>query len=243
MPHSATDWSSLLLYGVLDAAACDDEDLHAALAHPGVQEAPLSLLSCGPLSVLVSPVDDPAALEQPDVDEVLAYKDAIEVAYEVRPLLPLRFGTQAQTPEAARRLVRDRAKACKQQLAYLEGRVEMGVRLQLSSPPESPPQEADSDAASGTAYLQARKETYARTQRPLREGLQAYREALDELWVDASHDEPGPDERVLSGAFLVPRRDVDAFVGRAEAVEGPPEVRESKIVGPWAPFSFASLAL
>jgi hypothetical protein len=243
MPSSSTESSSLLLYGVLDAAACEDEALHAPLDHPGVQGASLSLLSCGPLSVLVSPVDDPAALEQPDVDEVLAYKEAVDNVYETRPLLPLRFGTQAQTSEEARRLVRDRADACKQQLGYLKGRVEMGIRLELSPSDASALPEADSGAASGTAYLQSRKETYARTQRPLREGLRAYREALDELWVDASYDEPGLEETVLSIAFLVPRRDADAFVRRAETVERPAEVNDVEVVGPWAPFTFASLTL
>lgn len=240
MSDSSPNPRPVLLYAVLGAAACDDAALHAALDRTGVQEAPLSLLPCGSLSVLASPVPDPDVLRQPDVDQVLAYKEVIEVGYEVRPLLPLRFGTRAESPEAACRLVRNRAEACQKQLAYLEGRVEMGIRLQGSPAADSSPPERDGTvAASGTAYLQARQQAYARTQRPLHRGRQAYSNALEDLCVDVSYDEPDPDDRVLSIAFLVPRRHVDLFRRRATDVEPPSGIQDAQVVGPWPPFTFA----
>ena len=236
-----SDETPLLLYGVLGADAAADEVLQAAIDEHGRQDASLTLLPCGALAVLTSPLHDPSALRRPDVDTVLAYKEAIDAAYAARPLVPLRFGTRVASPQEARTLIGERAEACKNHLRRFDGRVEMGLRLTIDAEQVPTPNSEAREAASGTAYLQARKRHHDRTRRPLREALKSYRAAVAPLIVEETADERAGDN-VLSAAFLVPRTSADAFRRRAAAVEAS-ALDESQVVGPWAPFTFASLTL
>ena len=239
MPDVPTD-SPVLLYGILASEARENAALKAVLNGSGVRDAPLMLLPCGPLAVLASPLADRSALRQPDVDTVLAYKETIDAAYEARPLVPLRFGTWAQSPDGARTLITERAAACEKQLDKLAGRVEMGLRVTLEQPVAGSAAEA-TDASSGTAYLQARKEQREQTQAPLRRACKHYRDALDALVVDTAVHEPGTDDPVASLAFLVPRPNIEAVEEQAEKMV--PDAVNVQVIGPWAPFTFASLSL
>lgn len=232
---------SVLLYGIFAAGAAEDTAVQSALEDTGVHGAPLTLLSCPNLAVLVSPLRTPDALATPDVDTVLTYKETVDAAYDARPLVPLRFGTWTDTPEAARALVTERADACRARLDELGGHVEMGIRLTLDADPQ-PDSTADAaDAPSGTAYLRARKQRHDRVRRPLDETLKRYREALASR-IAADSTTNRSDEGTASAAFLVPRPDAEAFARRASQVEPAAGVK-AQVVGPWAPFSFASLSL
>jgi hypothetical protein len=235
------DEPSLLLYGVLGADAAADEALQAAIDGRGLQGAPFTLLPCGALAVLASPLRDPSVLRRPDVDTVLAYKEAIDAAHAARPLVPLRFGTRVASPAEARTLIGERAEACRNHLRRFDGRVEMGLRLTIDAEQAPTPNSEARDAASGTAYLEARKRHHDRTRRPLREALMSYRAAVASLVVEETVDERAGDN-ALSAAFLVPRTSAAAFRRRAAAVQTS-ALDESQVVGPWAPFTFASLTL
>jgi hypothetical protein len=240
MSDAPTD-SPVLLYGILASEAGMDAALQAVLERSGVRGAPLTLLSCGPLAALASPFEDRSALRQPDVDTVLTYKETIDAAYEARTLIPLRFGTWANTPGEARSLLTERAAACREQLDALEGHVEMGLRLTLNTEYQSGPPSEDADAPSGTAYLRARKQRYDRVRRPLDETLKQYRKVLaSRVAADSTTDRS--DDETASAAFLVPRSETETFVQCASEVE-PEAGVEAQVVGPWAPFSFASLSL
>lgn len=228
--------SAVLLYGVLAAGTGDP--FQEVLRRPGVRGRRLTLLPCDSLALLASPIEDPSALRRADVDTVLAYKDIVEAAYAARTLVPLRFGTWADTPADARALVRERATACRKQLDRLDGRVEMGLRLTLAPEQATDQTGSAQETSSGRAYLQARKEQRARGQAPLR----PFREVLSPLVVDSAMDRATPEDGVVSVAFLVPRQNVDAFSRRASEVQ-PPSVQTVQVVGPWAPFSFATLSI
>ena len=232
--------SPLLLYGILASEAGSDVALQAVLEGNGVHGASLTLLSCGPLAVLASPLADRAALRQPDVDTVLTYKETIDAAYEACTLVPLRFGTWAESPDEARALITERATACEAQLDHLAGRVEMGLRLTLDDPVSGT--EADAGkASSGTAYLQARKTQREQAQAPLRRARQHYHDALASLVVDTAVEQHATDETVTSIAVLVSRSNVEAVQQRVAQVKA--EAVEAQVVGPGAPFTFASLSL
>lgn len=234
------DESPLLLYGVLPADAAD-EALRAAVDEDGDRGAALTLLPCGSLAVLASPLRDPSVLRRPDVDTVLAYKRTIDAAYAARPLVPLRFGTRAASPAEACALVEERAEACREHLRRFDGRVEMGLRLTLDAAQAPSPSSEARNAASGAAYLRARKEHHDRRRRPLRGALEQCRAAVAPLVVEEATDER-PGDNALSAAFLVPRSSVEAFRRRVAAVEAP-AIEPPQVVGPWAPFTFASLPL
>jgi hypothetical protein len=242
MSNASLTGSPVLLYGILAAEAEKDEAFEEVLRQPGIQGAPLNLLSCDSLAVLASSVEDPSALRRADVDTVLAYKEIIEATYAARTLVPLRFGTWTSTPAHARVLVQERAAACREQLDRLAGRVEMGLRLILAPESDSEETEEALGTSSGTAYLQARKEARARGQALRRRALRPYRDALSSLAADSTVDHPASEERVVSVAFLVPRQHVEVFTRRAFRVQ-PPSVQDTQVVGPWAPFTFASLSL
>jgi hypothetical protein len=231
---------SILLYGVVGAEARAEETLESVLGRSGVHDQPLSLLPCGPLALLVSPVESAGALERPAPATVLAYKDVVEAAYAARPLVPLRFGTTAANRDAARSLVRDRADALRAQLDRFEGRVEIGVRLELAPPAQSPPDPA-AEAASGRAYLEARRDERRGAAGTVDSLLAAYRSALGSACVDATGERKAASTSpVVSLAFLVPRDRASALQDRL-ANPSPDAVREAHVVGPWAPYSFAAL--
>lgn len=237
MPDASTD-SSVLLYGILASEAGEDASLQAVVEEPGVHEAPLTLLPFGSLAALASPLSDRSVLRQPEVDTLLTYKETIDAAYEACTVVPFRFGTWADSREEARSLVTERARAYRVQLERFEGRVEIGLRLTLDA--EREPAAKTRDSMSGAAYLRVRRRQYDRTQKPLSEAFQEYREAVTSLVVDSTVE--WPDKETLSAAFLVPRKEVETFARTVSEVRTT-AVDDVQIVGPCAPFSFASLPL
>jgi hypothetical protein len=227
-----SDDRPLLLYGILAAGEPDPVSGGA-----GVHGAPLALHECGDLAVLASPLSDPDVVTHPDVDTVLRYKEIIDAAYETRTLVPLRFGTRVRSPAAACALLAERAEACRAHLDRFEGRVEMGLRLTHRTADEASGEARE--ATSGTAYLRARKRQHDRIRAPLADALRRYREATAPQVVEAAADER-PEGGTLSAAFLVPRSSVEPFRRRVAEATAPAGI-DTQVVGPWAPFTFASL--
>lgn len=240
---SLPDDTPVLLYALLSAGTEGGEALQTVLDRPGAFDQPLTLLRADGIAALASPLPSSAPLRRPAPETVLAYKKTIDAAHEGRTVVPLRFGTQADGPAGARELLRSRAEAIRRQLARLDGRTEMGVRLTLGSNATVPDEAATNPSAeSGTAYLRARKAHYERAEAPLRAAVQAYRDALADEFIDSIHTvDPESEPPTASLAVLVARSAVDAVRRRVGevAIEA---VETAEVVGPWAPFSFASLS-
>lgn len=237
MPDS--DPSAFLLYGV--CAAEGPKDLVPFLQRQaGVQEAPLLLVEGDALSVVVSPVSPPS-LQPPDPAAALTYRSVVDAVHAHRAIVPLRFGTTVPTKEKARGLLARHRDAVGVHLERFEGRVEVGVRLEVDpsfgASEEPPVQEGDS----GRAYLEARRDERRRTADRIDTLFTAYRTAVGTACVDATAewtDESDPP--VVSLAFLVPRSQEEPIRDRLSTVS-PAEVDEAYVVGPWAPYSFAEL--
>jgi hypothetical protein len=236
MPDAPLFDGATLLYGVCGAPSRARTALQPVLRAEDEAEGPLAVLDCGPLSALAAGIDEPARLRRPDTSTVLRYQQVVEAGYRACTMVPLRFGTWTETPGAARALVSDRAAALRAQLERFEGRVEIGVRVRLRS--TAGPDDRAEAAASGRAYLEARKRERQRASATLRTLRRRYREAVGPACVAATDD--GDADSPVSLAFLVPRAEAAAAIDRLTAVETA-AVEEQTVVGPWAPFSFASL--
>lgn len=228
----------LLLYGILDADAPTDDRLAEVLRRTGVQEQPLRLMDAGGVSVLASPVVDLGALRAPDVTAALTHKDVVDAAFAVRTVVPLRFGTVVDDPEALPEALA--GTPYREQLTRLEGRAEMGVRLTLA--PEGADRSAVPDVPyrqdrPGTAYLLARQQKHERRKRRQRQAVRPYRDALARLAEASRSSSARGDDDTVSLAFLIPRNHTGAFHDAASRVTAP-GVQSADIVGPWAPYSF-----
>lgn len=229
--------STILLYGVCraDSQTAVDEALHSC---PGVQDAPLTLVRSGALAAIVSPVDR-SLLRSPSTDTVLAYHDVIESAYATAPVVPFRFGTQAASSEEVQALVARHRAPLTAHLTRFEGQVEMGVRLELTET-ASAPASSSVDAASGRAYLEARRDARAKATATLDDLIDVYRTAVGAASADTTCDRRDDDARVVSLAFLVSEAQAAAVRDRL-ANASPDGVAEAHVVGPWAPYSFVDL--
>lgn len=165
--------------------------------------------------------------------------------------LPIRYGTGCFASEAdAREALRTRSESLRESLARVEGRVEMGVRMEWTPPEPAPePSRGSGETGVGTeappggrAYLEARRAELERAG-SLRAAAGA---ALDRLEQELALEGvpavrtvlPRPDVAGLL-AHLVLRSEVQRYnecVTRA--ARAMPEYRLT-VSGPWAPYSFS----
>ena len=126
--------------------------------------------------------------------------------------------------------------------AHLErfrDRVEVGVRLRLSSVESDTPPDPG-QAVSGRAYLEARRDERPRRMARDEAVITRYRTAVEPACVDWEWERRETDEGcVLSLVFLVSQSEADAALERLQAAESS-HVREAHVVGPWAPHSFVT---
>jgi hypothetical protein len=231
----------LLLYGILDAAARSGAAVASVLdRRSGVGDVSLELLEAEPFSVLAASIS-PDLVRRPDEATLLAYRDTIDAVHAAQTIVPLRFGTTMDARTEIQPLLAPNRDALRAHLERFEDRVEVGVRLQLADSPATDPAPDPAQAASGRAYLEARRDERAHRADREEAVVTAYRTAIEAAWVDGVRDRKETDDgSVLSAAFLVPRSRADAVCRRLEAVESK-HVREAHVVGPWAPYSFVRL--
>lgn len=230
----------LFLYGLLDEEALTDDTLQATLATTGVHNQPVHLIGSQGLTVLGSPLPRRTALRASDADEA-AYRAVIDAAFQVRTVLPLRFGTIADTRDAVDTLLRRMADTYRVRLRHLDGHAEMGVRMTLPDTVVQPAIDLGGPAyradRPGTAYLLARQRKSDQDAARRRHAARPYRDRLDPLAVETHIARSPGDDPTVALAFLVRRDAVDAFRAAAQQVRSP-GVRDVEVVGPGAPYSF-----
>jgi hypothetical protein len=144
-------------------------------------------------------------------------------------VLPLRFGTMLAGEAALREVLDARHDALAEGLERVRGRVELSVRVL-----GEPPREASRAEVSGRAYLMARREAHHRSERAAGE----VHEPLAALSRDARLRAPAPPPAILAAAYLVDRREVDAFKARVVALAAARDDLSIVGTGPWPPYSF-----
>ncbi|MFD9206036.1 GvpL/GvpF family gas vesicle protein [Streptomyces sioyaensis] len=236
----------------------------------GLDNGPLRTVTCGELSALVSSVPADAYSEEgmrarlEDLSELEAvartHHAVIEAAYATTTVLPMRLATVYLDDARVRSMLHERRADFGELLTWLQGHVELGVKVYAdpreaaAAPPAPTPAPARGSASasvgSGRAYLQQR-----RAQR--RHHRDAYRAAgavagavpdrVSALARARVAHRPqqgdlasGPGENISNEAYLVPAERTGQFhqalTGLADDVPGV----HVEITGPWAPYSFAT---
>jgi hypothetical protein len=190
-------------------------ELVAVTDDPTPPEPPLRAVPCDGVSVLCAPARE----GEPDAEALWEREALLERLMEDRDLLPVRFGTVVADERAAAEAISPRSDELARALERVRGAVELSVRAVENEP--------GGQAASGSEYLEGRIAGERRA-RAVHEPLAAI--ARDSAVLD------GPE--ALRAAYLVDRREVDAFVERFRGLQR--EHRELSVVctGPWPPYSF-----
>lgn len=216
----------------------------------GLAGRPVRLIEAAGIGAWIS--DTPAL--PPTPERLRDHDRVVRAALRTATPLPIRYGTGCFATESdARDALRARSDELRESLARVEGRLEMGVRLEWTRPePSSEPRnepsgrspgEGDVDQPSGgRAYLEAR-----RREIELRDaGRAAAAAALDRLERELDLEGvptvrtllPSPGVAGLL-AHLVLRSEAQRYnecVTRA--ARAMPEYRLT-VSGPWAPYSFS----
>ncbi|MFI1741774.1 GvpL/GvpF family gas vesicle protein [Streptomyces sioyaensis] len=232
----------------------------------GLDDGPLRTVTCGELSALVSSVPAGAYSEEgmrarlEDLSELAAvartHHAVIEAAYATTTVLPMRLATVYLDDARVRSMLHERRADFGELLTWLEGHVELGVKVYadpreaVAAPPVPAPASTPAPVSPGRAYLQQR-----RAQR--RHNRDAYRAAgavagavpdrVSALARARVAHRPqqgelasGPGENISNEAYLVPAERTGQFhqalTGLADDVPGV----HVEITGPWAPYSFAT---
>lgn len=192
----------MLLYAVTDAG------LEAASGE-GLENRPLRTVGCGGLRAIVSDVD---AAPPADAQMLWAYEGVVTRLMDSAAVLPVRFGTTAQSDGEITAMLAAREGELARALERVRGAVEFAVHVEPGAP--EAPQDAEKP---GTAYMR---------------GLLARDERRRELESRAGELVRARARRSASSfAYLVDRERADRFENLAGGLG-------LSITGPWPPYSF-----
>ena len=195
---------------------------------PGLQGAALERRTVDGLDLVVSE-HEVTTLDATE-EAVLAHARVVAALVgRSAALLPARFGRGFRDEDALRDAIRGRAASLREALAQVRGCVELGVRVLREEPAPSPA------PASGRAFMEAklaRQEESERLARELHEPLAALARASTRTVAQTPR-------LLLSGAYLVEPREVDAFRSRVVELEAAHPELSFVCTGPWPAYSFA----
>lgn len=196
----------------------------------GLHGAPLQRIDGGGLAAVVS---EHAVTPELDEELLWAHEQVVEELMSFATILPLRFGSSVERPEALVAMMEERREEFLAALERVRGAVEISVRAELPAPGVGDPA---SRAESGTAYLRERAERERRSKdaadlvhRPLA--------ALARRSLPPAHLR---DPRQFKAAYLVEEAGVEAFGGRVAELNADLEGIRVGCTGPWPPYSFVT---
>ncbi|MCT4353922.1 GvpL/GvpF family gas vesicle protein [Streptomyces sp. Je 1-79] len=231
----------------------------------GVDGHGVRLVAGGGLVALTSPVPgevfDEAALRAQLEDlarlEAIAraHHAVVDAAFAEAVVLPLRLATVYLDESRVADMLAHHRGRFTESLAWLDGHVELGVKVhadpEAMAPPAAAPRATTAGASSpGRAYLEQRRQRRRSTE-------DLYR-AAGAVAVDVTNVAQAlaratvvhrPQRGELSGrrgvnltnhAYLVPADDAERFRAEVGAVVGSAPGVEVEVTGPWAPYSFAA---
>jgi hypothetical protein len=207
-----------------------------SLAAAGLRGAPLRTIASGPVAAIYS---EHEIAPEPDEELLWAHEQIVEELMEGATILPMRFGSTVESPEALAALLKERQEEFVGSLERVRGAVELSVRAQL--PAAAGPEEGARPAwrsQPGTAYLLER----ARRQRCSEDAAQRIHRPLAAL-ARRSVPRAGAGERgAFKAAYLVDEESVEAFGERVGELNSALADTKVSCTGPWPPYSFVSEA-
>jgi Gas vesicle synthesis protein GvpL/GvpF len=198
-----------------------------AEAQRGLDGAPVRVLAEDGLAVAFS--RHRSVERRPSSDALWAHERVVEELMSHGAVLPLRFGTVLDGEDALRAALSARHDELSAGLGRIRGRVELGVRV-VARPEEEPPPRA----ASGREYILARRTAQRRAERLAAE----VHDPLASIAHDARVRRPPAGTAILTGAYLVDRRDVGEFRARVGRLAAGRDDVSIVCTGPWPPYSF-----
>ncbi len=183
---------------------------------------------------------------------------------ENESVIPFKFGTIFLSEERLNKFISDYSSSLSENFQRIEGREEWSVRIycdrkMMSQQIDRLSEEASSlekqiqSSLPGKAFLLRRKKTELienETDRLINQFGQEYYNKFKELSNLTSLNNILPEEltgrtekMILNAAFLVPKRNVESFMGKADSLLKKDDNLGFSIetTGPWPPFSFISL--
>lgn len=209
----------------------------------GIEGAAVSLVTDDELAVAVSRVSDAGCA--PNVAHATTYADVIAALSADRTVLPVRYGCLFPSRVQVREFMQTRRAEFAALLDELDGCVEMGVRVLLSSAgcPVRQRRRRTTEPGSGRAYLAARSAAYARRDAERQAGAAtaaAIRRTFNRLSVQSRAVPVVLGESLLvSMCFLIRREHIGAFRRRFRRLQEQGAYR-LLLSGPWAPYSFVA---
>lgn len=240
---------SVYVYGVTTASS-------GAPAVAGVEDAEVGIVEEGPLAALVSKVAGDALSA---AREVRAHWRVLEEASRDATVLPVRFGTVMEGPDAVReRLLAPNADRLAELLEQLDGRVQLSVKGEYreeelmrdvvrASPAIAQLRERLRDVPEAAGYydrIRLGELVAAEVARRSEADTALAEERLDPIAVDRREGPRTSTEAAFNLAYLVDRGRQDDF-GKAVAALGRElgDRVELRFVGPLPPYSFAEADL
>lgn len=238
------------LYAITDAVE------HPVCGDIGINGAAVYAVSQGPVAAVVSDVTDRRI--RPERKNLAAHHAVVKRLLEDTTVLPVAFGTIADSPQAVRDILKKNSNAFVEQLGRVRGKVEMGLRVAWDVPNifdyivnRHPELAALRDEVMGKQRGPSQEdkiELGRRFDRLLTQERERHTEAVVEVLaphcVDITQNQPREEREVMHLACLVNRDAQKGFEdGVFEAAKRFDNHFAFDFNGPWAPHHFVHVAL
>lgn len=227
----------LYVYGIVRATRFDDQ------LPDGHEDAPVFPLVSGGLAVAVSSLA--GSTVEVSAANVWRHEKVLGALMARHAVLPVRFGTiTTEAPELLSSVEKRRGQLLND-LERLDGKVEIALRISGKRKEiiaqRVAGQLGEQDITSGTAYLQARRQSLCgtdATRLSVQEIRRAIRNRLDPLSAEAVWHMDEPQVLPLRASYLVKRGDVARFAQAVDDIAAQSSDTRVTCTGPWAPYSF-----
>jgi gas vesicle protein GvpL/GvpF len=189
----------------------------------GLDDAPLEATEHDGIAGVFSQHDELEIKSDPEL--LWAHERVIDHLMEMAAVLPLRFGTVLEGPDALQAVLAKDASRFRLLLSRVRGCVELAVRVGLEAPP---PEVAEG----GADYM--RDKLAARRQET--EAADSVLAPLRPLARATAHRHAG--NATISESFLVPRSVIEPFAAEVRALQARNPGLSISCTGPWGPYSF-----
>lgn len=238
------------LYAIIDAVE------HPVCGDIGINGAAVYTISQGPVAAVVSDITEKRI--RPERKNLVAHHAVVKRLMEETTVLPVAFGTIANSPKAVREILKENSGTFVEQLDRVRGKVEMGLRVNWDVPnifeyfvnrhPELA-ELRDTVLGKQRGPSQEDKIELGRLfDRLLAQDRERHTEAVTDVLAphcaDIKENQPREEREVMHLACLVVRNAKKGFEdGVFEAAKRFDNSFAFDFNGPWAPHHFVDVAL
>jgi hypothetical protein len=202
----------------------------------GLRGAPLRAIASGPVAAIYS---EHGIAPEPDEELLWSHEQIVEELMEGSTILPMRFGSTVESPQALADWLKERREEFSASLKRVRGAVELSVRAQLPAAAEVDEKARPAwRSQPGTAYLLER----ARRQRRSEDAAERIHRPLAALARRSVPKAGAGDGGAFKAAYLVDEESVETFGERVGELNSTLADTKVSCTGPWPPYSFVAEA-